>query len=148
MLMSIFPNNCRFQCSGRADRGGALRAEASIGPTILGAAFGAIHFIAWSYEFPSHGELVLWRVSCVAMTNVPLFATLLCIWKKLDHASRESDSYWLNSLGIFAYFSLILTSWLYIASRLATLVIALTTLRSLPSLLFHNVDRTTFIPHI
>lgn len=132
--------------SGRPDT--VVQAEASIGPTILGSAFGAIHFIAWSYEFPSYAELVLWRISCVAMTVVPLFATLVCITERINHASPGPDVKWLVMFGLFPIISLLLTSWLYIASRIATLVIAFTTLRSLPSSAFDIIDWTFFIPHI
>jgi hypothetical protein len=39
--------------------------RAALGPSVLGIAFGAMHCIAWSYYFPSHAELVLWRASSV-----------------------------------------------------------------------------------
>lgn len=122
--------------------------EASIGPTILGAVFGAIHFIAWSYDFPSHAELVLWRICCVAMTVVPLIATLLCTMMRISETISGEDPFWLTALAWSAGYSLVLTSWLYIASRIATLVIAFTTLRSLPPSVFDSIDWIGLIPHI
>jgi hypothetical protein len=117
--------------------------RATLGPSILGIAFGAIHCIAWSYVFPSRAELVLWRTSSIAMMVVPLLSTCACAL----FAAEDSGI-------LFAYvfvaflFSIALSAWMYIAARIATLVMAFTTLRSLPSEAFAVVDWTTFIPHI
>jgi hypothetical protein len=119
------------------DAGSTVSVQAALGPSILGIAFGAIHFIAWPYVFPSHTELILWRVSCVAMTVVPLFSTLAC-------ASLE-----INQMVFLSSATLLgLSSWLYIAARIAAIVMAFTTLRALPSEASTVVDWTTFIPHI
>jgi hypothetical protein len=128
------------------DSGEKIPTLANLGPSILGVAFGAVHFIAWPYVFPSHAELILWRVSCVAMTVVPLFSTVV---------SAGIVAVLLDVVGmvvVAALFScmplLIFSAWLYIAARIATIVMAFTTLRSLPSEAFTVVDWTTFIPHI
>jgi hypothetical protein len=41
-----------------------------------GVVFGAIHCIAWFFDFPSHTELFLWRLSSAAITAVPTLLTL------------------------------------------------------------------------
>ena len=38
----------------------------------VGVCFGAIHCISWDFSFPTHAELLTWRVSCVAITAVPI----------------------------------------------------------------------------
>jgi hypothetical protein len=38
---------------------------------VAGIVFGAIHCIAWSYQFPSHLEQILWRTSTVAIICTP-----------------------------------------------------------------------------
>ncbi|KIM28243.1 hypothetical protein M408DRAFT_70043 [Serendipita vermifera MAFF 305830] len=111
-----------------------------IGPSILGAAFGAIHCIAWSSEFPSRSELVLWHISCVAMIAVPFIVAIFCS----SWAYRNRLKYVLYILATL----LLLSAWLYVAGRIATLVIAFTSLRYLPPATFRTVDWTTFIPHI
>ncbi|PBK58890.1 hypothetical protein ARMSODRAFT_983477 [Armillaria solidipes] len=34
---------------------------------VVGSVFGAFHCAAWSFQFPSHAEMVLWRVSSIAV---------------------------------------------------------------------------------
>ena len=34
--------------------------------------FGGIHCIAWSFAFPSSTEQLLWRISSIAITGIPL----------------------------------------------------------------------------
>ncbi|KIM28291.1 hypothetical protein M408DRAFT_145495 [Serendipita vermifera MAFF 305830] len=121
---------------------------AGLGPSILGATFGAIHCIAWSSEFPSHAELVLWRIACVSMIMVPFAVTILCA----SWAAQSEEDTWYETLllwiGVFSGIVLALSAWLYVAARIATLVIAFTSLRSLPPSAFMTVDWTNFIPHI
>jgi len=117
--------------------------RALLGPSILGMAFGAIHFIAWWHGFPSHAEFILWRMSCIALVAVPLFSAIFCGW-----GSTELDSILVVAIGIVAGFLLMLSAWLYVVARVATIVIAFTALRSLPSEALLVVNWTTFIPHI
>lgn len=132
--------------SGRLEEG--LLFEASMGPSILGAIFGAIHFIAWSYEFPTRAELVLWRISCVTMVAVPLVTAILCVTGRISHSIGRRNPVWLTAVTYFSYFSLAVSAWLYIASRITTLVMAFTTLRALSFTTFDTIDWTRFIPHI
>jgi hypothetical protein len=39
--------------------------------SIIGTAFGGIHCIAWSFQFPSHQEQMLWRISSTIITCGP-----------------------------------------------------------------------------
>jgi hypothetical protein len=117
--------------------------RAGLGPSILGIAFGAIHCIAWSYAFPSHAEFVVWRISCIAMMTVPLVTAVAFFAATVGRNSSLI-------VGVIYICSILFVAsgWLYIASRLATIVMAFTTLRSLPSEAFTVIDWTTFIPHI
>ncbi|KIM24398.1 hypothetical protein M408DRAFT_75968 [Serendipita vermifera MAFF 305830] len=136
--------------SGRS--GNDLQGIAGVGTSLLGSAFGAIHCIAWSSEYPSRSELLLWRVSCIAMIVVPFMVLIVCAATITGENEEKGWSGWIKfTMGIMAIiciFLLILSAWLYIASRIATLVIAFTTLRSLPPAAFTTVNWTTFIPHI
>jgi hypothetical protein len=116
---------------------------ALLGPSILGMAFGAIHFIAWWHAFASHAEFMLWRISCIALVAVPLFSTVYCSW-----VATDPNSTLLVVIGIIAFILLMLSAWLYVVARVTTIVIAFTALRSLPSEALLVVDWTTFIPHI
>lgn len=121
---------------------------AGFGPSILGSAFGAIHCIAWSSEFPSRVELVLWRISCIAMVVIPFIVAIIYAWWAVD---ERVEGKYRNRLKYVLYILatlLLLSAWLYVAGRIATLVIAFTSLRYLPPATFRTVDWTTFIPHI
>ena len=43
----------------------------------VGVCFGAIHCIAWHFSFPTHAELLIWRISSVAITAVPIYMPLI-----------------------------------------------------------------------
>ena len=110
---------------------------------VLGVAvcFGAIHCIAWRFSFPTHTELLMWRISSVAMTALPVYNLLmffLGIWlgKVMDFSIT------VLSFGSFS------GGILYIIARAVTLVLAFTSLRDLPPGAYETVHWTTFIPHV
>ncbi|KIM19357.1 hypothetical protein M408DRAFT_83615, partial [Serendipita vermifera MAFF 305830] len=123
---------------------------AGLGPSILGAAFGAIHCIAWSSEFTSRAELILWRIACISMIIVLFLVAIICAWWTGGGETIPETWYdiFLALIVSISFIVLLLSAWLYIAGRIATLVMAFTSLRSLPPAAFTTVDWTTFIPHI
>jgi hypothetical protein len=129
--------------SGAADSDNLVSASASLVPSVLGVVFGALHCIAWSYQFPSHAELVLWRASCVGMMAVPVLSVVVCSFCAYEDPNA-------SILTIFFRCAVVLSllAWLYIAARIVTIVMAFTTLRYLPSEAFTVVNWTSFIPHI
>ncbi|KIM24393.1 hypothetical protein M408DRAFT_233237 [Serendipita vermifera MAFF 305830] len=127
---------------------GYLLYSAGFGPSILGSAFGAIHCIAWLSEFPTRSELVLWRIYCIAMIKVPFVFAVVCAVVVVDIRTRKRYKGFFVAVSMICLVLIILSAWLYVASRVVTLVIAFTTLRSLPSTAFATVDWTSFIPHI
>ena len=105
----------------------------------VGVCFGAIHCISWGFSFPTHTELLMWRVLCVAITAVPIYISLgiiFAIW--LD----------LNKFAIPFFISILPAGILYILARAITLVLAFTSLRGLPPGAYETVHWTTFIPHV
>ena len=106
----------------------------------MGICFGAIHCIAWLFSFPSHTELLMWRISSVAITAVPIYIPLmfyLGIWLA-DKDFGET----------VLYFGPLSGGILYIIARAVTLVLAFTSLRELPPGAYETVHWTTFIPHV
>ena len=123
-----------------SDRTGAERADKIV--LGVGVCFGAIHCISWGFSFPTHAELLMWRVLCVAITAVPIYISLGFLL-----ADRLGDKFHLFYF-IGFYFCPLSGGILYILARAITLVLALTSLRDLPPGAYETVHWTTFIPHV
>ena len=116
--------------------------DASIAVLIVfgvGVCFGAIHCIAWYFSFPTHTELLIWRISCVAITTLPIYIPLAVAFMGIV---LDDIVYYITMLSIFP------AVILYVIARAVTLVLAFTSLRDLPPGAFNTVHWTTFIPHI
>ena len=98
----------------------------------VGVCFGAIHCIAWFFSFPTHMELLTWRISSVTITVVPIYILLMLMG--FSHAVN--------------YFGPLSGGVLYILGRAVTLVLAFTSLRDLPPGAYETVRWTTFMPHV
>ena len=110
----------------------------------VGVFFGAIHCIAWGFPFPTHAELLIWRMSSVAITAVPIYMPLmygLTAWL----ANIDTDVKIIVVISFILFFP---AGLLYIVARFFTLVLAFTSLRDLPHGAFDTVHWTTFIPHV
>ncbi|KAK0432185.1 hypothetical protein EV421DRAFT_1510428 [Armillaria borealis] len=131
----------------------------------VGSLFGVFHCAAWSFYFPTHTEMILWRFSSVAVVLGLLAGShlpgaylithghaLAWMWRHvrpMDPQFLKRDP-WGNS--VFAEFILTVISCAgiisYIIGRTGLVVLAFIQLRSLPPLAFHTVQWTTHIPHI
>jgi hypothetical protein len=124
----------------------------------VGAIFGAIHFIAWSYSFPSRIEHLLWRLSSVAMVGVPA-SVLATTWfytfaHWLDKYHDESLVMHICLMSVSLVLLLLAViifvpgPLLYVFARFTTFVLAFKTLSSLPAAAFQTIPWTKWIPHI
>ena len=110
---------------------------------MVGIVFGAIHCIAWSFEFPSHTELVLWRISSVGIIATPVYF-LVGLWFALVY--EDDLPIWVTEIVLLPIATFL--PLLYIVARAVTVVLAFMSMRALPPAAFETVHWTTFIPHI
>ena len=108
----------------------------------VGICFGAIHCIAWGFPFLTHTELLMWRVSSVAITAVPIYMPLMfALGVKLENTDFDT-------IRDIVYILIFPAGILYVIARAVTLVLALTSLRDLPPGAFDTFHWTTFTPHV
>ena len=111
----------------------------------VGVCFGAIHCTSWNFSFPTHRELLVWRISIVTIIAVPIYI----FWAGsagAPHITLLRDIPF--PVKCFVYFGSVSGLTLYILARVVTLVLAFTSLRELPPGAYETVHWTTFIPHI
>ncbi|KAK7021838.1 hypothetical protein VNI00_017224 [Paramarasmius palmivorus] len=111
---------------------------------VYGAAalFGAIHCIPWVFQFLTHTEQSLWRISAIAVAAAPIAVGPLHAYMSSfdDHPWNWKDK------GIVTLVAIL--SLAYAAFRIILIVIAFTSLRYLPPGAYQTVQWTTFIPHV
>ena len=126
------------------DSGGVSQWSTGIVGAVIATIFGGIHCVAWSFQFPSQ---LLWRIASLAITCVPtvlVFAGLLG-----DQLDVDVLPGWLQFvLFVPGLLGMFVSPVLYVLSRVALLVIAFMSLRSLPPGAYETVHWTTFIPHV
>jgi hypothetical protein len=128
-----------------------------------GVVFGAVHCIAWSFDFPSHTERFLWRLSSIAITSVPVLLSLFIGILYLEYLhlrarvgiERGSISTVIVMMAMpftififIPYILLPLLGMLYVAARLTTVALAFIDLASLPPGAFQTVHWTTLFLHL
>lgn len=118
--------------------------QADVVTSVITVLFGAIHCFAWSFQFPSETERLLWRIASVVITASPIIWAALFTMLLIHHRGGDlSDSVAVT----FVILSAIGVP-LYLVARTILLVIAVISLRSLPPAAYENVYWTTFIPHV
>ena len=96
--------------------------------------FGALHAIAWNYDFPTGTEKILWRVSSLVLAGGPVvFGVGIMLWG----ISGELTNI------------MVALSFVYgIICRLLLVSLMLASLRSLPSSAYQTIPWTNYIPHL
>jgi hypothetical protein len=116
----------------------------------LGCIFGAIHCTGWSYKFPgSHIELLIWRISSVVLTGVPLLMGL-SLSSGLAFKMPGELPVWLKTVRGFqipANVFFVVGVVTYIIARLFLLALAFSTLRHLPDGSLRVISWASLIPH-
>ena len=102
--------------------------------------FGAVHCIAWSSEFTSDIELLLWHVSSAILIGVP---ALHLVWHFLLHIDSLS-----KTLQRMSSYVVPTTSVLYALARFTLILQSFASLRSLSPGSYDATSWTAYIPHL
>lgn len=127
----------------------------------LGSIFGGVHCVAWSFQFPSHQEQVLWRISSMVITCGPIFIALLSHCLRVSRSTLanatpgDQDGYFVRPWSWSFWFLitaiqvvvLVIFVVVYIAARFVLLVQACMTLRKLSPGALQAMEWTNFVPH-
>lgn len=122
-------------------------------PILITTIFASFHFSSWSTDFPSTAEGLLWRLSSVTYFLVPLTSWFFL---RLMHDNRsgmnlglcqdDQDGKHRKLRKVVRQFSL-LSFPAYVFARFILLIVALSSLRSLPDSAFLDVQWSRHIPH-
>lgn len=102
--------------------------------------FGGIHCLAWSFEFPSHLERLLWRSASLTITCAPVLLAIHPLWLWGPKVYNVFD--------VILFLIYVGAGFSYLLSRLLLLVLPFLCLRSLPAEAYQNVQWTRFVPGI
>ncbi|KAF9466843.1 hypothetical protein BDZ94DRAFT_1186357 [Collybia nuda] len=109
----------------------------SISCAMIGTVFGAVHCIAWSFNFPSPYEQLLWRISSLVVTFAPIrFPS--SSWKLLYAVLAR----------IFYRLLLLVITTIYILARFGLIFQAFAGLRNLSPGVLQDIEWTNYIPHL
>ncbi|KAL8741254.1 MAG: hypothetical protein Q9190_006122 [Brigantiaea leucoxantha] len=109
-----------------------------------GALFGAVHFAAWCFHFPSVVERDLWRISCVVLLLFPVLGTLTyCLTQRFAKDSDTADSKTARILKPVSYTFVLI----YLLARCYVLVEVFRSLAYSPLSTFDEVNWPSMIPH-
>lgn len=129
---------------------GVMHGHPDFGPhlgilvAVIGNAFGAIHFLAWSSPFPSDIERILWRVCSLIIISVPEIVLLLSIAVELDYPPKRLK----QAVKHTALSLTVAGAPLYGIARLVLIFEAFIALRALTPAALVEVEWISFIPHI
>jgi hypothetical protein len=108
--------------------------------------FGAIHCAAWSFEFATPLQAILWRGSSIVITTIPVLGSSAVF---LGFLESRCPRWWVP--WVIAAIIVLPTPFsvlLYFTARLIAVVISFINLSSLPHGAFQTVHWTTLIPHL
>lgn len=123
--------------------------------SIAGALFGLVHSLAWDFSFPSLVEKILWRSASLGMVGscAAIFYAVLAY--QIDDDEDDGDdgvkkkgNVVFGILLVVATALCSLASFVYPVSRVAHIILAVASLRSLPPSAFDTVDWIELVPHI
>ncbi|EDQ99279.1 uncharacterized protein LACBIDRAFT_316764 [Laccaria bicolor S238N-H82] len=106
---------------------------------IVATIFGGIHCAGWNFPFPSHAELIIWRVSSLIIVIVPWTFVPLLVTGFMGIDTIATKVYTMVSYS---------GAVIYVLARLTLFVEALTALRHLPPGAYAVVEWTALLLHM
>jgi hypothetical protein len=120
--------------------------------SLIGVVFEGIHCIAWSFDFSSHTEQLLWRLSVISMVIVPALIAAV-IGEDMFYGGIRT--HWPNLTKMMLLCATVvvvnavsLAGLLYTICRAITVTLVFRNLASLPSGAYQIIPWTQWIPHI
>jgi hypothetical protein len=114
--------------------------------------FGAMHCVAWNFEFPTTIEERCWRIASLISAILP--ALVLGLNSILDYISNKyGKSIWKNTLIAercedTARFLVNCSSMIYMVARMTVIILMFTCLRASPAGVYQITPWTRFLPKI
>ncbi|KAJ7364287.1 hypothetical protein DFH08DRAFT_1016507 [Mycena albidolilacea] len=102
---------------------------------LAGIVFGAIHCAAWNTGFPTAEEMWIWRSCSLSVAATPMLLVASFLLTQFDFLEVLVMPVFLFPL-------------IYVLARIPLLLLPFTTLRSLPSAAFTDVNWSVYIPHL
>ena len=115
-----------------------------VGIGLSGALFGAIHWAAWSFHFPSPTERLLWRISCGVLLGFPILMT--AIYSGYSHYSRGQRTVSSRANEVLRRFGHVCVP-LYLLARVYLLVEVFRSLAYSERSVFAEVNWPSAFPH-
>jgi hypothetical protein len=103
---------------------------------------GALHLIAWDFQFPSQVEKIIWRVASLTLIATPCFLFLAEVFEITD----STRVYYLDFDDMDITRSILLS--VGVVARLVLMVLMFASLRDLPASAYETVPWTTYVPHL
>ena len=116
-----------------------------IGIGFGGALFGAVHSIAWNFDFPTPVERILWRISCCVTICSSLLGTAM-YFITLHNARKDSESD--HKTNALLRPSVTTCTLLYLLARLFLMTEVFRSLAYAPPSTFQEINWPSVIPHV
>ncbi|KAK1829968.1 hypothetical protein QBC39DRAFT_355340 [Podospora conica] len=111
-------------------------------------AFGAIHLIAWNFHYPNETERLLWRISALTVTFLPIPITfLLMVLIHVEINVGNNGGRLTVSLQVCAVIGLMVTLFVFLIARLFLLIEAFRSTYYLPPATY-IANWASNIPHV
>ncbi|KAG6914158.1 hypothetical protein DXG01_002010 [Tephrocybe rancida] len=100
---------------------------------------GAVHCLAWHFDFPSKSEALLWRTSSIIITCLPTYGLILPLLRLVVISSS-------NAIKLYFIFFRMCRA-VYISARLLLLIQMFVLLREPDKGAYTSINWITYIPH-